>query len=383
MTPPAPRVLMAGSLPLAAPWNGADKVLARTIVNADPFHRYIVETGPDDQWPGHVTPVREVAPPSLPSRLSELRAGLFVARNSHGCVLIHLVASLRRSPAGPARLLRAWSRLSSRPIVHSLPGISTETVDPGALVGDVTVVFSEHTKELLEAAGVANVVRIFPPVDLPRLASPVAPEELRTRWELGPRAVLYSAHLDEGNGMEHAIQAFAALPPELDDATLVLAPRWRTHQDPEPELARLRGTAATHGVAGRVRWVTGITDMPALLSACAVTVLVPRSLRGKMDLPMVLLESLALGRPIVVTDRTPIREALLGGGLEVPYADPRQLAAALSALLSDEVRRTELAETGRSNVMALADPARAAATYASIYERVLKVRAHRAEVTND
>ena len=54
-----------------------------------------------------------------------------------------------------------------------------------------------------------------------------------------------------------------------------------------------------------------------------------------MAIPMVLLESLALGRPIVTGDRPPLSEAILGGGLGARPGDAGALADSLSRLLAD------------------------------------------------
>lgn len=270
-----------------------------------------------------------------------------------------------------ALAVRTWARASRRPIVHSIPSLTEERFQPGSLVGDVAVVFSEHTKRLLDGMGVTAVEHVFPPVSMPVTPTADAVERTRSTFELGSRAVLYAAHLDVGSGAIDAIRALALLGPELRDATLVLAVRWRPGEDPDRRLAEMRAAASEAGIDRRLRLITSVPDMPALISACAVTVLVPRSLEGKMDLPLVLLESLALGRPIIVGDEPPISEALLGGGRAVPVGDPAALAAELTALLSDPDLRAALGAAGRTRLLELADPGRVARAYGGIYDRLL------------
>lgn len=365
------RVLLLGSLPLGAPWNGADKVLARTIVTADTRHRYIVQTGHDDAWPEHVDAVRATSIPAMPGLRAQAIGARFLLSQTRRARLIHLVASIRRPAAPMAFAVRSWARLAGRPIVHSVPSLTPETFDPRSLVGDVTVVFSEHTRSLLHRLGIQDVEHLFPPVALPATPPADEVEATRSAFDLGPMPVLYPAHLDEGSGAAEAIRAFAKLPPALEAATFVLAVRWRPGEDPEAKLASLRAVARVTGVDRRLRVITSASNMAALIAACAVTALVPKSLEGKMDLPLVLLESLALARPIIVSDQPPISEALLGGGLAVRPGDVEGLAKALASLLEAPAMRASLAAVGRARVQEQADPVRAASAYGLIYDRLV------------
>jgi colanic acid/amylovoran biosynthesis glycosyltransferase len=76
-------------------------------------------------------------------------------------------------------------------------------------------------------------------------------------------------------------------------------------------------------------------------------------LDGNRDgLPTVILESLALGTPVVATPVTGIPEAVLHGqtGLLVPEGDAVALADALDRLVEDAGLRCRLAEQGRRHV---------------------------------
>jgi glycosyltransferase involved in cell wall biosynthesis len=76
-------------------------------------------------------------------------------------------------------------------------------------------------------------------------------------------------------------------------------------------------------------------------------------LDGNRDgLPTVILESLALGTPVVATPVTGIPEAVLDGdtGLLVPENDTVALADAIDRLVEDADLRCRLAEQGRRHV---------------------------------
>ena len=44
------RILMASSVPLAKPWNGADKNLANLLVRRDRHNHFVVHTSAKEPW---------------------------------------------------------------------------------------------------------------------------------------------------------------------------------------------------------------------------------------------------------------------------------------------------------------------------------------------
>jgi glycosyltransferase involved in cell wall biosynthesis len=94
-----------------------------------------------------------------------------------------------------------------------------------------------------------------------------------------------------------------------------------------------------------------------------------------MDIPLVLLESLYLERPIIVGDEPPLSEALLtDAGFAVPLGDVDALAGKIAALLADPDLRSRLGRQGHLAVAKRCQPATFAARYQSIYATALKLK---------
>lgn len=107
----------------------------------------------------------------------------------------------------------------------------------------------------------------------------------------------------------------------------------------------LQAQARDLGVADRVEFAGNAADVRPYLAAFALFVLPSR----REGMGRVLMEAMALGRPVLATRVGGIPELVRHGhsGWLVPPADPAALAEGIDALLRDAPRRQALARAGR------------------------------------
>jgi glycosyltransferase involved in cell wall biosynthesis len=168
-----------------------------------------------------------------------------------------------------------------------------------------------------------------------RVDGPVAP---RGR---SPRVVVVS-RLVERKGIGNVVAALAHLP----DVELVVAGGAAPvggAPTADPELERLRGVAAEHGVADRVSFLGPVPrdDVPALLRSADVVCCTP----WYEPFGIVALEAMACGVPVVATAVGGLVDTVVHGrtGLHVRPRDPRAVAGAIAELLADPPRRRTMA----------------------------------------
>jgi glycosyltransferase involved in cell wall biosynthesis len=132
---------------------------------------------------------------------------------------------------------------------------------------------------------------------------------------------------------------------------------------------RLRDEAECLGVGDRALFVGLRDDVPGLLAGCDVFCL-PSAMEG---LPLVVLEAMAQGRPVVATSVGGTPELVVDGetGLLVPPGDVDALAEALRRLLADSALARRLGEAGRARVRAEFDAGDASARVLGLYERAV------------
>jgi glycosyltransferase involved in cell wall biosynthesis len=203
------------------------------------------------------------------------------------------------------------------------------------------VAVSEDTRRAYEAQGYPRRIRV---VYNGVTAAPVDTNGLREELSIPADAPLVAevGRLCDVKGQRELIDAVAQLP----EARVVLVGA-DLEQGGAYERA-LRQRAEELGVADRVVFA-GYRDDAARVVAAADVFALPSWTEG---LPLVVLEAMALGRPVVATPVGGTPELVADGetGLLVPPRDVEALAAALKRVLDDEGLRRRLGEAGRRRV---------------------------------
>ena len=155
------------------------------------------------------------------------------------------------------------------------------------------------------------------------------------------RAIVAVGRLVDKKGFVHLVDAVPRILERVPEARIVIG-------GGGPLEEPLRRRAAERGVADRVLFTGGLShDRVLALLAAAEVVVMPsvRDPRGNVDgLPIVVLEAMAAGRPVVATDVSGIPMAIEHGrtGLLVPERDPGALADAVVELLDEPERARRL-----------------------------------------
>jgi glycosyltransferase involved in cell wall biosynthesis len=286
-----------------------------------------------DQLPG----LTEVPPGPLPLRLWRMVRGLIRLRSRGNIVNAHFAlygiagvvgARLGRHPLmvhfhGPWAVESAVAGQGSATSLRAKHAIERAVYRRA----DSLVVHTYAFKRLLvERYGVSpwTVEIVPPPVDLEHF-TPGSRAQARERLgipEARPVAVSVR-RLTPRMGLDDLVRAWARLPHA--DAELYLAGRG-------PDRPRLESLTAELGLEARVHFLGSVPDdrLPDVYRAADVCIAPSRELEG---FGLVVIEALACGTPVVVSDAGGLPEAVagLGSDLVVPAGDHEALADRLEA----------------------------------------------------
>jgi phosphatidylinositol alpha-1,6-mannosyltransferase len=240
------------------------------------------------------------------------------------------------------------------------------------LFADRIVVLSEHTRGRCLASGVAaervRLIRPSVPALTPLATDRVAAERARLDLPIERPLIVYAGDMEFGRGADLALEAHADLPRDLD-AFLVMACRAKTPRARARERA-LRERARALGIEERVRFLGETPFIHALLSVADLVTLPTDTLYAKMDMPLVLVEAMSLGRAVLVGKGTPAEELAIDDGAVAVATERDAVSAATRALLQDANMRKRIGERARTHVARDYDPSQMAAQYERVYDEL-------------
>jgi len=296
-------------------------------------------------------PVRSVAAYGAPGSFTpafsaNLRAAAWVLLGSRASVW-HFVFAPNARTSGAGKWLR---RVRGVPVVQTIASPPRSFAEPQALFfGDILVAQSAWTRSEIETSYERSGLRaprvaVIPP-PVPDLVPPSAAEIVGVRGELGlapeQRYLLYPGDLETSSGAEATAALAERVPSALPGVVTVFAYRRKSARAAEVA-ARLKARLSpTH-----TRFLENARNILALLAGAAAVVFPVDDLWGKVDLPIVLLEAMALGVPVIVLDQGPLRD--LEGVAKVPSLDAASWLAEASGLLENPARCAALAANQRA-----------------------------------
>lgn len=216
-----------------------------------------------------------------------------------------------------------------------------------------------------------KIVTIYPGLDVDRTWNPqkVHPD-LRRTWGVprGAHVIGYAGRLNEGKGPHLVLEAFVNLAPKIPDWHLVLVGRPVGEQE-TAYADGLKAEAARRGLAGRIHFPGYCDDMPAAMQAFDLLVCASRF----ESLGMVLVEAMAMAKPVVGPDAGGVLEIITAGanGELFRSQDAADLTVRLKPLLASRERRERLGRAGRRTVLEKFDLKKNAQACAELYRRLL------------
>ncbi|WP_282796870.1 stealth conserved region 3 domain-containing protein [Streptomyces sp. CC224B] len=225
---------------------------------------------------------------------------------------------------------------------------------------DALVTLTERTREwIAESLGAtAPELAVIPNA---------VPDGFRPRADGRAKVVVMAARLTGEKRVDHAVRAFARIAEAHPDWTLRVFGSGHREQS-------LRRLVDAYGLQDRVELLGPCQDMAAEWAKAGMTLM---TAGHNEAFPLVLLEALAAGVPVVAYDVLTgpaeiVRHRV--DGLLVPPGDVEQLASAMAELMSDDTTRFDFARAARKGVYDRFSSARVTALWEELYARLVAGR---------
>jgi glycosyltransferase involved in cell wall biosynthesis len=244
----------------------------------------------------------------------------------------------------------------TRPLRNSVPWRRAESV----------IAISEAVRAALVESGITDAsISVVPPaIDVHRTVA-TRPGDWSAIPGVPPQAMIVIAvsALTEEKGIDLLVDAMA-------DARVIASGVHCVIVGAGPENGLLALRASALQPSGRVHFMGQVSDPLPLIAAASILVVPSR----EEAFGTTILDSLALGVPVIGSDVGGIPEALAqGGGVTFPAGDPVALAGCIASLLGDVGVREGMAQAGRRAATFFDLPGmvdRTLGVYRSVMERV-------------
>jgi glycosyltransferase involved in cell wall biosynthesis len=367
-----PHVLFV-SKPVVAPFNDGSKCLVRDIASGlNSYVPRVMVTRDTDTWSPNVLAAKVYAGKGSyrPALVDNARVFLWLLARSQESIWHFLFAPNRRT-SQMGKLLR---QIRGIPTVQTVASPPRSFHEPQRLLfGDIVVAQSQWTRNEFLRAFVDAGVREPPPIEVippavPDLEQPSAERQKAASALLdipeNASLLLYPGDLEVSHGAQTVAKMVEPLLRAAPDAVIVFAYREKTPQ--AAECARALRAQLAHK---SVRFISEVPDMHALLAISRALLFPVDDLYGKVDLPIVILEAMHLGVPVVTFDRGPLAD--LKGVLCAPPGELDALVQAALRAIGDNPIRENCILAQRETINSRHKPLQVARLYEAIYDELL------------
>ncbi len=244
---------------------------------------------------------------------------------------------------------------------------------PKLVFGDAIVVQSDHSlKQLRDQHVQPAPSRIYIGVDTDSIAPAGDVSGLRQELKYAPtdKVILYAGNYYLGCN-EILAESILSLLSRRRNLRFIFACRISQPKDLESK-QRLKTFFETNGIADRITFFDTAKNIHSLMSLCDVHIFPATIMVGKADIPLVLLETLALEKPVIVSDIPPLNEIMKDDvGELVPPGNVPRLVKAVETLLEDDTLRRAKGKRGRQMALREFGLENYVRQYEKIYQRLL------------
>lgn len=222
--------------------------------------------------------------------------------------------------------------------VHTLLARQKPETVRSLFFADRVIVHSDYARSILTGAGVENITRIYPGIDTQRFQSGKSKNNF-----FGPTTHPYVVYpgtytvLNDSYSLDQFCKIAFSVIKKNGNVRFVMACRLRTKRDSVLK-NRFKSLLKNYAIDGNFELLDTVEDMPSLFSSVTAGIMpAQRVMVGILEIPLVLLELSALGKPVVYGGVNPFEELEAKGiGLRVTEQSCAAYADALLRLLEDK-----------------------------------------------
>lgn len=370
--------------PITPPWDEASKNLAYDIATnlprnqfmislltplKSPFNKKLVKKHP------HIKPEEIYSSANLNFK-EKLQLLLRLFRPNLKIDLIHFLFTPRSITSFLIRLRLKLTKIKTLQTVATLSKKNFRNTSKlnKILFADLIVVQSKNSFKQLKAKNVENVKLIYPGINLKKYKPTSKDSKTLRKLKLKKTdfVILYTGEYTRLKASDDILDALKILfknYPGTNNLKLIFACRIKSKND-QIKKNKIIEFLKKEALLNKVRFLDTFDSMEKLYSVSDLNIFPVREMTGKFDIPLTLVESMACGKPIIVSKLKNLKE-LVGDnayGLICKKKSPRDLAQKIYLLKTNKKLYNKLATNALIFVKNNFDIKKNAQEYNKIYK---------------
>lgn len=335
--------------PICPPWDEGSKDFAYTLAkHARDFEVHLLTHGKVADLPGNVVQHQIYSSPKL-DFAQKFKLFRFLRRAKDYDIVHSLFTPTKTNSFFIKRALGNKNLKIIQTVATLREDLYKKNDFKKILFGDLIVAYSEYAKEKLEKMGFQNIQRIYPGIDMSVFSpAPKKPELLKKFGTSKDDFVInYTGEYVRLGDMDDIVSAFSELAKAEKNFKLHLAVRVKNEKDAEKK-REVRKRFEKEGILDRVAFVDdGSYVMEDIFNLCDISIFPVRTMAGKFDIPLAVIEAMACGKPVIASNLERLKYFLNHqNSILINPGDRAVLKEKILYLYNNPEARRELGEKG-------------------------------------
>ena len=238
------------------------------------------------------------------------------------------------------------------------------------IFADRTVVLSDYTKNFLINKGFNNIIKINPGIDTNFFKPGKRDLKLINKLNLKDKfVVLIPGELEPKRGSRVILKTLINLH-NLEDIIFIFSYRKDNNKKHLKEKKFIKSALSKHKRNNFI-FLEDFHNIKEFINISDIIVYPTLDMNEKQEIPMILLESLAMEKPIIITDIPPLNEILKSNcGIKIGKGDFYKLSQEILNLKNNKKRRLKIGKNGRKMVVKYFNIIKIAREYEKLYSSI-------------
>jgi len=238
---------------------------------------------------------------------------------------------------------------------------------------DFIITYSDYAKTKLEKIGFNNIKRIYPGIDVNLYSPAPKNQELLKKFATSEEdfVINYTGEYVRLGDMDDIIEVFLDLAKRYQNFKLHLAVRVKNQKDAEKK-KEIIDKLKKEGILGRVAFIDdGSYTMKDIYNLCDISIFPARTMAGKFDIPLAVIEAMACGKPVIASSLERLRYFLNNeNSILIAPGNREALKENILYLYNNPQKRNDLARRGIDFVRENFDIVKIVKEYEGVYEKL-------------